>query len=217
MNAMEPSGNESERLRRHLRALSAVNQQLHAQLESGTLSIRRPTVGSQWIEQLQLLGSVSEPYLVHHPKHGNFLIEQPLRRLVKAGMIYVALEGVLGAGREVGDAELDGFTEGPPVEVLEANFGPAFIVVAGRRLTIRGLPLPYSVTAEEMMRFPEGEELRVGGAGGGGSRTTRGGVTRARALVRKEGPVKGTTAVLKRVKRKVVASTRGAKSSKKPS
>ena len=36
MSAMKSSEDETERLRRHLRALSAVNRQLHAQLEGGT-------------------------------------------------------------------------------------------------------------------------------------------------------------------------------------
>jgi hypothetical protein len=195
-------GDETERMRRHLRALSAVNQQLHAQLESGTLSIRRPTVGGQWIEQLQLLGTVSEPFLVRHAEQGNFLVEQPLRRPIKAGMIYVALEGVLGAGREVGDAELDGWTEGPPVEVLEANFGPAFIIVGGRRLTIRGLPLPFSVTAEEMMRFPEGQELRVGIAAGGSSKTAST-IARARTVAQQGGVSSVFSRGMKKIARKL--------------
>jgi hypothetical protein len=207
MNASPSSGetaNEAERLRRHLRALSAVNEQLHAQLEGGTLSLRRPTVGGQWIEQLQLLGSVSEPFLVRHPQQGTFLVERPLRRPIKAGMIYVALEGVLGAGRDVGDAELDQLTEGPPVEVLEANFGPAFIVVGGRRLTIRGLPLPYSVTAEEMMRFPEGEELRVGTAAG--TSRTAGTIARARAVARQGGAASVLRRGMKKFARKLRSS-----------
>jgi hypothetical protein len=201
-------GDETERMRRHLRALSAVNQQLHAQLESGTLSIRRPTVGGQWIEQLQLLGTVSEPFLVRHAQQGNFLVEQPLRRPIKAGMIYVALEGVLGAGREVGDAELDAWTEGPPVEVLEANFGPAFIIVGGRRLTIRGLPLPFSVTAEEMMRFPEGQELRVGVAAGGSSKTAST-IARARKVARQGGVASVFSRGMKKIARKLRNSRPG--------
>ena len=37
MSAEKSLADETERLRRHLRALSAVNRQLHAQLESGTM------------------------------------------------------------------------------------------------------------------------------------------------------------------------------------
>ena len=231
MTTMETPESETERLRRHLRALSAVNNQLHAQLESGvrraagggddllganggdvrlsTLSIRRAASGSQWLEQLQLSGSSSDPFLVHHRKRGKFLVEGPLRRQVKAGMLYVALEGILGAGREVADAELDRWNEGPPVEVLEAPSGPAFIVVAGRRLTLRGLPLPHPVTTEEMLRFPEGEELRIGG-GGTGSSGSSSSFARASRLVRREGVAGTGTKVLKRGTKKLARMLRGA-------
>lgn len=227
--ANEPAESETARLRRHLRALSAVNNQLHAQLESGgrrsvdggrddtlagdarssTLALRRAAAGSQWIEQLQLSGSVSDPFLVHNAKRGNFLVEGKLRRQIKAGMLYSALEAVLGAGRDIGAGELDRWNEGPPVEVLEGPSGPAFVVVAGRRLTLRGLPLPNPVTTEEMLRFPEGQEIRVGG-GASGSGGARSRVARVRALVRRDGVAATGTKVLKRGTRKVVRKLRAA-------
>jgi hypothetical protein len=228
MTTMETPESESDRLRRHLRALSAVNNQLHAQLESGlrrtgsgdllgdggdvrlsSLAIRRAGAGSQWIEQLQLYGSVPDPFLVRHAKRGSFLVEGPIRRQVKAGMLYVALQGVVGAGRVVTDTELDRWKEGPPVEVLEAPSGAAFVVVAGRRLTLRGVPLPFPVTTEEMLRFPEGAELRIG-AGGSGSSSSRAGIARARGLVRRDGVGATGTKVLKRGAAKAVRKLRGA-------
>jgi hypothetical protein len=170
---------------------------------------RRAAAGSQWIEQLQLSGSVSDPFLVHNAKRGNFLVEGKLRRQIKAGMLYSALEAVLGAGRDIGAGELDRWNEGPPVEVLEGPSGPAFVVVAGRRLTLRGLPLPNPVTTEEMLRFPEGQEIRVGG-GASGSGGARSRVARVRALVRRDGVAATGTKVLKRGTRKVVRKLRAA-------
>lgn len=220
-SAATEAESEVSRLRRHLRALSAVNAQLHAQLDGGarrvdpgmlggsdggdarfsTLSIRRAASGSEWIEQLQLFGSVSDPVLVRHRKRGNFLVEGPLRRQVKAGMLYVALEQLLGAGREVVETELDRWNEGPPVEVLEAPSGAAFVIVAGRRLTLRGLPLPHPITAEEMLRFPEGAELRIG-AGRPASGAGAGRVKRMTARLRRHGPARAGAAAVKRVLRR---------------
>jgi hypothetical protein len=228
MTTMETPETETDRLRRHLRALSAVNNQLHAQLESGmrrtgsgdllggdggdvrlsSLAIRRAGAGSQWVEQLQLYGAVPDPFLVRHAQRGSFLVEGPIRRQIKAGLLYVALEGVVGAGRVVADTELDRWKEGPPVEVLEAPSGAAFVIVAGRRLTLRGLPLPHPVTTEEMLRFPEGAELRIGA--GGGASSPRSGIARARGLVRREGVGATGTRVLKRGAAKAVRKVRGA-------
>jgi len=234
-NANTSPADETERLRRHLRALSAVNRQLHAQLESGTmravdtgrarddllagvddagtrlamLAIRRAATGSEWIEQLQLLGGSSDPFLARSPGRGTFLVEGPLRRQVKAGILFVALERVVGTARVMSDAEMDRFNEGPPVEVLEAASGPAFVIVAGRRLPLRGLPLPYPVTAEEMLRFPEGEELRVGTGTGGRGGTTRGsGLKRAGSLVQREGPVRAGATIAKLAAKRLLRSAR---------
>ncbi|HEY5076204.1 MAG TPA: hypothetical protein VIJ48_01750 [Acidimicrobiia bacterium] len=232
MSATTSPQDETERLRRHLRALSAVNRQLHAQLEGGAprvvdpgrarddilagddagartsmLSIRRASSGSEWIEQLQLLAGASDPFLARSPKRGAFVVEGALRRQIKAGMLFVALERVIGPARVMRDAEIDRFTEGPPVEVLEASSGPAFVIVAGRRLPIRGLPLPHPVTDEERLRFPEGEELRVG-TGSGGKR--RAGLRQARSLVQREGVVGGGVAVARRGARRLLRSARDA-------
>lgn len=233
MSATTSPEDETERLRRHLRALSAVNRQLHAQLEGGAprvvdpgrarddilagvddagarismLSIRRASSGSEWIEQLQLLAGASDPFLARSPKRGAFVVEGALRRQVKAGMLFVALERVIGPARVMRDAEIDRFAEGPPVEVLEASSGPAFVIVAGRRLPIRGLPLPHPVTDEERLRFPEGEELRVG-TGSGGKRSA--GLRRARSLVQRDGVVRGGVAVARRGARRLLRSAREA-------
>ena len=80
---------------------------------------------------------------------------------MKSGILFNALVRVLGSPREMPDAEVERWSTGPPVEVLEAGTGPAFVVVGGRRLPLRGLPLPYLVSTADMLLFPEGEELNV--------------------------------------------------------
>ena len=59
------------------------------------------------------------------------------------------------------DRDVERWSLGPPVEVLEAGTGAAFLVVGGRRLPLRGLPLPYLVSTNDMLLFPEGQELNV--------------------------------------------------------
>ena len=125
------------------------------------LALRRAASGGEWLEQLQLFGGASDPFLVRSPKRGAYLVEGPLRRQIKAGMLFVALAQVLPL-RNASESELDTWVEGPPVEVLEGRSGAAFVVVGARRLPLRGLPLPHPVTDDEMLAFPEGEELRIG-------------------------------------------------------
>jgi hypothetical protein len=204
---------EVERLRRHLRALSAVNRQLHAQLEGGAvrlaegagashddplggtngvgvghtaMGVRRASIASTWLEQLELLGG-GNATLVRTPKRGMYVIEGTLRRRIKSGMILLALARVFGEARELRDSELDRWEEGPPVEIMEGGTGPAFVVVGGKRWPIRGLPLPYLVTTEEMLRWPEAKELNVAAALG--TPSTR--LKRARAMLAREGLGRG--------------------------
>ena len=215
---MEP--HEAEQMRRHLRAVSAVNRQLHAQLETGhvravdagarpdellggvdpadgrwaTVNVRRTTEGSGWLEQLQLHGG-GDPYLVRSPAKGVFVVEGVLRRRVKSGLLFAALARLFGEPSEIKDSEIDRWREGPPVEVLEGGTGPAFILVGGRRLPVRGLPLPYLVSSEEMMMFPEGEELNIASPG---AASLGGRVARARKLVAREGVARGGRTIARR-------------------
>jgi hypothetical protein len=163
-----------QRLRRQLRALSLVNRQLHAQLEGGTirvsgnssngtrgaLTVRRTAEGGAWLEHLHLHGG-GDPMLVRTPGKGTFVVEGTMRRQVKSGLLFNALTHVLGVPQEMTDHDVERWSLGPPVEVLESGTGPAFIVVGGRRLPLRGLPLTYLVSSDDMLLFPEGEELNV--------------------------------------------------------
>jgi len=181
-----------ERLRRHLRAMSAVNRQLHAQLEGGTVRIAEGA-GARQDDPLGTpegldggIGAMQgggKPSLVRSSKRGMFVVEGTLRRQIKSGLIFLALARVFGEPRQMRDAELERLEEGPPVEVLEGGTGPAFVVVGGRRWPIRGLPLPYLVTTREMLAVPEAEELNVAAALA--SPSTR--VKRVRAVLTREG------------------------------
>jgi hypothetical protein len=216
MDAAETA--DVERLRRHLRAMSAVNRQLHAQLEGGTvrlaegagasqdeplgqgdgldggiasITVRRASVASAWLEQLQLQGG-GKPSLVRTPKRGMFVLEGTLKRQIKSGLIFLALARVFGEPRQMRDSELERLEEGPPVEVLEGGTGPAFVVVGGRRWPIRGLPLPYLVSTREMLSVPEAEELNVAAALA--SPATR--IKRVRSVVASEGLGRGGLVLL---------------------
>lgn len=210
-----PDSEELQRLRRQLRAQSAVNRQLHAQLDGGTvrvaasgrgagdgarsaLTVRRVTEGGPWLEHLQMHGG-GEPFLAQTPTKGVYVIDGEMRRQVKAGMLFTALTRVLGAPREIGDHDLQRWSTGPPVEVMESGSGPAFLIVGGRRLPLRGLPLPYLVSTEDMLLFPEGEELNV--AVPRSAPPSRG--ARMRTVLEKEGPARGGVKLLRKAWRRL--------------
>ena len=90
---------------------------------------------------------------------GIFLVEGTTRRLVTSGLLVPALEQLLGGRQPEVDHELDDLADGPPVAVLEAASGPPFVVVEGKRLSLRGLPLPHPVVSSSYDRLAEGPEL----------------------------------------------------------
>jgi hypothetical protein len=212
---------ESDRTQREMRALAAVNRQLHAQLEGGMVrvargagaqpgdllgvdggdfgrAVARRVAPSTWFEQLDVQGG-SDARLVRADKRGVFVLEGTLRRQLKAGMVTIALARVLGEPRDVPATELDRFQEGPPVEVMEGDSGPAFVLVGGRRWPIRGLPLPHRISNEEMQRFPEAQELNLAAVTG----TTRTRVKRARAVLGREGTIRGAAMLASKGARKL--------------
>jgi hypothetical protein len=206
---------DRERVQRQLRALSAVNRQLHAQLEGGTVRLagtsatgergsltgRRASEGGAWLEHLHLHGG-GEPMLVRTSSKGMYVVEGNMRRTVKSGILFNALTRVLGPPKEMADTEVERWSTGPPVEVLEAGTGPAFVVVGGRRLPLRGLPLPYLVSTNDMLLFHEGEELNVAA-----SRVVpKSRVARARAAIEKEGAVKGSAQLVQKAARRATRS-----------
>jgi len=161
----DASSDELPRLRRQLRALSAVNRQLHAQLAmrapAATAKPRRGGTADEWLVELTSRPRPTRTEVVITDKGAVWVREDDIRRHLKAGLLVPALEQHLGPQRSVSDAELESWTVGPPVEVLEAPTGPAFVVVGGQRLSLRGLPVPFPVDQDRAARVPEGPELRV--------------------------------------------------------
>ena len=94
-----------------------------------------------------------------------YLLEGTQRRLIPRMLVSALLETDLGPPRDVTEAELDEFDEGPPVEVLAAPTGLPFVVVGGRRRPIRGYPVPFVIDDDDAERFEEGDPLRVGRIG----------------------------------------------------
>lgn len=195
----ESPENEVRRLRRHLRAMAAVNRQLQAQLDGtggraialpsnartgddrgaeqfmsatsrggaaglAAAASRRAWHATPWIEQLRLAGAPGQPFLVRTPAGPIVLVEGNRKREIRSGILAAALERHFGSARLVSPAELDEWSDFVPVDLLEGPRGAAFVVVGGRRMPIRGLPLPHPVTGDEMQLFAEGEELNVAAA-----------------------------------------------------
>jgi hypothetical protein len=154
---------EIERLRRQLRAMSAVTRQLYAQLEAlrptSQLKPRRHGLATEWVAELERTAHPAPVELYVTTDGAVWLREGGTRRGVKSGLLAAALEHQLGPRRTIDRSELEQWVEGPPVEVLEAVTGPPFLVVGGQRLPVRGLPAPFPVPLEAVIRFPEGPEL----------------------------------------------------------
>jgi len=209
-----PESTQLDRLRRRLRALSLVNRQLHTQLEGGVvrltgtatnaargaLTVRRTAEGGAWLEHLHLHGG-GEPVLVRTPTQGVFVVEGHMRRPVRSGLLFAALTRVLDAPKEMTDKDVERWSLGPPVEVLEAGTGAAFLVVGGRRLPLRGLPLPYLVSTNDMLLFPEGEELNVATPRAAPPKRA----SRARDVIAKDGVARGGAKLAKKAAKRLSA------------
>lgn len=157
---------EQERLRRLLRAQAAVNRELAARLEDGgeVSGIRRAGVGGEWLDRLSS-GEPVEATLVRAPDGSPFVLEGRRRRRVGSEVLFGALVQALGEPAVVSEAAWAETDVGVPVELLEAQSGRPFVVVGGRRLPIRGVPIPHPVSAGDAEAFPLGEALDVEAVG----------------------------------------------------
>jgi hypothetical protein len=229
-----------QRLQRHVRAMGAMNRQLQAQIEGrlpwtppagrgetdlltspGAMSGafitgggRRAGTANGWLEQLAVSTEGHKPFLVRVPRGRTFLVEGGYRRSVPSGLLVAALERMLGPTHDVSNDVADRWTDGVPVEVLEGPQGPPFVVVGGKRLPIRGLPLPYPVGTDKMQLFPQGRDLNVSEANVSRTQFQRAiygryHIDRARSAVARRGFVGATKAAAIRVTRRARRALRG--------
>jgi hypothetical protein len=228
-----------ERLQRHVRAMGAVNRQLQAQMEGsrtwtppsgqgeadlltspGAISGafitggRRAGTANAWLEQLAVSTEGHKPFLVRLASGRTYLVEGGYRRAVPSGMLVAALERMLGATHNVSNDEGDRWTDGVPVEVLEGPQGPPFVVVGGKRLPIRGLPLPYPVGADQVRLFQSGGALNISEANVSRAQFQRAisgryQIDRARSAIARRGLVGATKAAASRVSRRARRAIRG--------
>jgi hypothetical protein len=156
---------ELDRLRRELRAVTAMNQQLQAQRDEpvAVRRERRGGAGGEWLDQLAALGA-SEPTLIRTDTGALFVAEGSTKRAVRSGLVAAALEDLLGEPAPVTAAEADGYREGVAVELFEASVGPPFVVLGGKRHNVHGMQLPYPVDNRYASEFPEGDEINVADA-----------------------------------------------------
>jgi hypothetical protein len=200
----EQTTEREARLQRELQAMSALNRELHAQLGGGA---RRGAASVDWLDRLARADTTAPPRLVHGAA-GSFVVEGGMRRVVKSGLLFAALAERFGQPHWFTDEELVLLGEGSPVEVLEGPYGPPFVVVGGRRLPIRGLPLPYPVGGEQMQLFPPGEDLNIAAANVPRARV-RFYVGRVRgAVARRGGAVPVARAAVERVERRVTGAVK---------
>ena len=190
-NDADQENEEISRLRRQLRALSAVTRQLHAQLATllplSQTKVRRGGYADPWLPDLERLAPPVEVEVLTLPTNRLWLREGDTRRAIKSGLLAVALEREFGRRRVVEEPELEQWVEGPPVEVMETAAGPMFVIVGGVKMPLRGLPPPFPVSAEAVARFPEGPELAIWSSSQtrGGPRNAAGAVDDLQELARK--------------------------------
>lgn len=161
----EQADDERDRLRRELRAMGAVNRQLQAQLDEPATVVRhrRANRGTEWIEKLVANGATGSS-LVQSADGKVYIVEAEEKRVVSAGIVAAALEEALGQPGAVSRDQLAQWADGVPVELFEAADGAPFVVVGGRRCTVRGVPLPYPVNNRQASAFPRGDDLNVAAA-----------------------------------------------------
>jgi hypothetical protein len=120
---------------------------------------RRASRGATWIDSSSASGRTAHPHLVREPSGGVHLIEGVVARRVGSGILANGLERSLGAVRDITDQDLARFETGVPVEVFEGSDGRPFIIVAGERRRLKGLPLPHRVDERSLSTMPTGDTI----------------------------------------------------------
>ena len=187
---IENDGDELQRLRRQLRAVTSVNRQLQAQVTGAGASTgkrRREGPADNWLAMLRSGRPETAATLVGAPDGTLHVVESGVRRRVKVKLLALALERHLGPRRAIGDDELAQLIEGPPVELLEANTGPPFLFVGGQMLPVRGVPLTYPVSQDWLDGLATGPELDLLAGIRTTSRASTGGAWPTRTSCRSRG------------------------------
>jgi hypothetical protein len=139
--------------------MAALNRRLHAQLGGAA----RRGGATEALEELALADSGAEPRLVRVGTRA-FIVEGDRRREVPSSIVAAALAEKLGRTFWADEGEIEHLREGPAVEIYEGPYDPPFVVVGGKRVSIRGLPLPIPVDAEQLHLFPRHEEINLAAA-----------------------------------------------------
>lgn len=150
---------EIERLQRELRAVTAVNRQLRAELDGSTQrAIAPPDGGPQATKAARdpegvgafkssitgggpASSGVDRIEVVQGPTGIVYLVEGSGVHRIGSNVIAAALEEVFGFRRPIATDELSRYVPAPTIEVYCNEAGRTFVVVAGRRLSVEGLPV----------------------------------------------------------------------------
>jgi hypothetical protein len=178
--------------------------------------VRRAGAANAWLEQLAVGAEGHKPFLVRLTNGKPFLIEGGYRREVPSALLVSTLERVFGPCHTVSADEAKRWTDGVPVAVLEGPHGPPFVVVGGKRRSLRGLPVPYPVSPEQMQLLPSGRDLNVAEANVSREKFERamyGGyqVDRVRSAIRRKGLLGATKTAASRISRRARRSIRARK------
>jgi SAM-dependent methyltransferase len=112
---------------------------------------------SRWIAQLRDRLPSEPPRLLRLQTGTIYLIEAGMKRHVPSWLLVRALEELFGPLENAVD-DLEGYEDGPPVEVLSEPDGRLFLIVARQRYRVRGLPIPVAATPEHLNAVPEASQ-----------------------------------------------------------
>lgn len=170
---------ETDRLRRELRAVAAVNRQLRAELDgssqraisppggtapsSGTA--RDPEGAGAFKSSITGGGPASSGVdrieVVQGPTGIVYLIEGGNVHRIGSNVVAAALEEVFGFRRPIDTDELARYVTAPTIEVYCNEAGRTFVVVAGRRMPVEGLPVVRDAPPGLEATLEAGEKLNV--------------------------------------------------------
>ena len=149
-----------DRLRRELRAMSAVNRQLRAELDGSAQRAISPPEGNQPTVRARAgspdeagafkssitgggpsSSGVDQVEVVRGPTGVVYLVEGGNIRRIGSNVVAAALEEVFGPRRLITVEESARYATGPTIDVYCNESGRFFVSAAGRRMSIEGLPV----------------------------------------------------------------------------